>query len=111
MTQDPMTGMAQQIPTPPQASIQPNPMDDHPAHISAIQAWHESPNGREEREKNPAGWQNVFLHWQAHKTAMQPPAPPPGAMPLPGAPGPHGPGGPPGPPQPPHIGLPPGGPS
>jgi len=114
---DPMTGapavdqMGQVVLGPPQPSVPVDMVyDDHQVEFKTVQMWMWTPEAQEIRKVNPGGFQNVWLHGQAHWQAMQPP---PGPGPLgPMGPGP-GPGGPPGggmPGGPPGGGVPPPGP-
>lgn len=72
-------------------------LEDHAAHISAIESWANSREGAKARRENPAGFANVKAHWQLHLMAtgrkqmmvqllQMPPMPP-----APPAPGPTGP--------------------
>jgi len=78
-------------------------LEDHAAHIQAIDLWANSREGGKVRLQNSAGWENVKAHWREHLMAIQqrqalvgmlsaPPMPAPG--PAPAAGGPPRPGGP-----------------
>lgn len=82
-------------------------LENHDAHIQAIEIWCNSQDGARTRDTNPAGWANVKAHWTEHLRAkgikqlvvmalMAPPQMPPplGMTPQPALP----PAGPPGPP-------------
>jgi hypothetical protein len=63
---DPMSGQAIQ-PTM-VTSVQIDPiLDNHQAHLMAIQEWAESDEGQMTKESNPVGYQNVRLHAEAHQ--------------------------------------------
>lgn len=77
-------------------------LEDHAAHLQAIDIWANSRDGAKAREKNAAGWENVKAHWREHLQAQQqrqmivgalsaPPMPPPMAAPGPAPSAPQGP--------------------
>ena len=92
---DPATGMPAMTFV---SSIPIDPIfDDHMAEFLAVQHWMWGEEAEEQKQTNPAGWQNVALHGQAHFAQVQQmnamaAGPPPGAPgPPPGPPGPPGP--------------------
>lgn len=68
---DPMTGQ----PMPPQASVMPEPIDNHPVHVATICAWCNGEVGQSIKKTNPAGYANVLAHHEAHIAMMPPPMP------------------------------------
>lgn len=79
---DPMTGMPMQ----PQPSVPIDPIfDDNPAEYRTVQQWMWTDEARSQQITNPAGYENVRLHGQAHfqqTQMMQMGAPPPGMGPM-----------------------------
>ena len=93
----PIQGPPQQILVP-SVAILPK-LDDHAHELAAVVEWLQGEEAETAKQTNPAGYQNVILHGEAHFDAMNgmiggPGGPPPGGQPTPG--GPQGP--PPGPP-------------
>lgn len=60
---DPMTGQA--MPTV-QVDVE---LENHEAHLAAIDLWANSRDGAKTRLENPGGWENVKAHWRAHLMA------------------------------------------
>lgn len=61
----------------PQPSMPPDPFDNHTLVVAVVATWMISKPGRDARNSNPQGFQNVQAFWQAHQALATPPPPPP----------------------------------
>lgn len=64
-------------PGPKQPSIPVDPYDDHNFIVAFLPKWMNSKVGRDLKQQNPQGFDNVVAFWQAHQQMAQPPQPPP----------------------------------
>jgi len=48
-------------------SIVPEEHEDHPVEMEVCVVWLTGPKGQKAKAENPAGYQNVVLHWKAHQ--------------------------------------------
>ena len=54
-----------------ECSIAPEEFDDHLVEMEVCKVWLNSSKGQKAKEENPAGYQNVVLHWKAHQMMQQ----------------------------------------
>ena len=52
-------------------SIVPEEFDDHLVEMEVCKVWLNSSKGQKAKYENPAGYQNVVLHWKAHQMMQQ----------------------------------------
>jgi hypothetical protein len=52
-------------------SIAPEEFDDHLVEMEVCKVWLNSSKGQKAKQENPAGYQNVVLHWKAHQMMQQ----------------------------------------
>jgi len=54
-----------------ESSIAPEEFDDHAVEKEVLKVWLNSSKGQKAKTENPAGYQNVVLHWKAHQMMEQ----------------------------------------
>lgn len=54
-----------------ESSIPPEEFDDHEVEMELCKVWLNSSKGQKAKSQNPAGYQNVVLHWKAHQMMLQ----------------------------------------
>ena len=54
-----------------ESSIAPEEFDDHPVEMEVCKVWLNGSKGQKAKHDNPAGYQNVVLHWKAHQMMQQ----------------------------------------
>jgi hypothetical protein len=54
-----------------ETSVAPEEFDDHMVEMEVCKVWLNSSKGQKAKSENPAGYQNVVLHWKAHQMMQQ----------------------------------------